>query len=255
MRHGRVHPGHHRTPRLQVLVRTEAWAVVAKPSGIAAHRSDLVRERDTLADRARHRFRAPVSLVHRLDRPVSGCLLLAFDADTARRLGAAMRGPDAHKTYVAMVRGTFRWDDPVTVTTEVANSQGTKGPAHSIVRVLGRSRDPRCSLVAVHPTTGRYHQVRRHLRDLGHPVLGDTSHGDSRENQDWRARGLSRLALHCLALDVPVDAGSDVHACCPIPRALAGLWRTMPWWDEACAAEPRLALPPMALEASDLTDG
>lgn len=236
--------------RIPVLVRRARWAVVAKPARLACHRSAMVRDRQTVVKVLRRRFGPSVHLVHRLDRPVSGCLLVAFDPETKAMLQAALTDADAHKTYIAMVRGYFRWDDPVPVDTQVKKANGTPVDAASEVRVLGRSHDPRCSLVAVTPFTGRYHQVRRHVRDLNHPILGDTSHGDSRENKRWVAEhGLTRLALHCLSLDLPLPDGDRLDVWCPPPADLVYLWKQMPWWDDAVAAEPRLAFPPLPLLA------
>ena len=68
-------------------------------------------------------------LVHRLDRGASGCLLLGLGAATTAELQAAQAGPDATKTYLALVRGVFRWTDVVTVDTPIASMKGPPRPA------------------------------------------------------------------------------------------------------------------------------
>ena len=61
-----------------------------------------------------------------------------------------------------------------------------------------------CSLLLCQPRTGRTHQIRRHLRELSHPIIGDSEHGDSKVNRWWREnRNLNRLFLHCFSLDLP----------------------------------------------------
>ena len=113
--------------------------------------------------------------------------------------------------------------------------------------------DPRSALVRVQPRTGRRHQVRRHLRDVDHPILGDTSHGDSRENVRWRAEhGLQRLALHCLHLAFPWD-GVRHEVFCPPAADLVTVWRQQPWWLDAVASEPRLQAQPLPLLAPEVT--
>jgi tRNA pseudouridine65 synthase len=115
-----------------------------------------------------------------------------------------------------------------------------------VVWCLGRSAEPRCSLLRVEPRTGRYHQVRRHVRDLNHPIVGDTDHGDTRVNRWWRENeGLTRLGLHALTLELDLPGGGRLSATCPLFADHAELWARMPWWEEARAALPALDLPPL----------
>lgn len=210
---------------IRVLQEGTGWLVVDKPSGLACHRSALVRDRDTLAVRLRAQLGQPIHLVHRLDRAASGCLVVALDPATTAALQDALTG--AHKEYLALVRGFFRWDDPVRVATDVPDSRGVPRAALTWVDAIGRSLDPRCSLLRAVPATGRHHQVRRHLRDLDHPILGDHAHGDTRENTAWRPRGLARLALHCWRIRAP-EVG--LHATAPLPEDLLDPLSRLPWW-------------------------
>ncbi|MEZ4235584.1 MAG: pseudouridine synthase [Myxococcota bacterium] len=113
---------------------------------------------------------------------------------------------------------------------------GTK-PAVTVFAPIASCAEPRCSLVLAMLLTGRTHQIRRHLRDLSHPVLGDARHGDTRVNRDWRARGLHRLALHCLSLDTEGPTG-PIAARAPLPPELASVCAALPWWPAALAALP-----------------
>lgn len=235
-----------------MLLRRPRWAVVAKPGGLACHRSELVRDRDTLVRRARARFGQDVLLVHRLDRAASGCLLVAFDREAAAQLKDALVSVEATKAYLALVRGHFKWDDPVLVDTDVKGDDGFLRPAATLVSALGRSHDPRCSLLLARPRTGRNHQVRRHVRDLSHPILGDAVHGDTRSNRLWReTHALSRLALHCFSIDLPTGPDGPVSVWCPPPADLVALWSTLPWWPDAVRRMPRLAHPPLDLFVPD----
>lgn len=227
---------------LYVLAQTDDWAVVAKPSGMLVHHNERSRE---------HGERGPVALqaardllgrhvhpVHRLDRPTSGCLLFAFSPEGVAALSDALREGD--KQYVALVRGHIASDDPVTVDNPMKDSRGRVKEARTWFRRVAGSDDPRCSLVLARPQTGRFHQVRRHIRDLSHPVIGDTTHGDSKVNRWWReAYGLHRLALHCLSLDLPLPTGR-LQVSCPVPDDLGATLRRMPWWEDAVTALPTL---------------
>lgn len=218
-----------------MLAQGPDWLVVNKPSGLAVHRSRLVGDRVSLVEVARDQLGLHAHPVHRLDRAASGCLLLALDGAAAARLQIALE--QASKRYLVQVRGFFRWDDPFVVRRPMADDKGIQRDAETTVEVLGRAHTPRSSLLRATLHTGRYHQVRRHVRDLSHPVIGDHQHGDTRANRVWReAHGLPRLALHAAHLVVPDTV--DVWA--PPPDDLRRVWEAQPWWAEAVAKEPRL---------------
>ncbi|MCA9493429.1 MAG: pseudouridylate synthase [Myxococcales bacterium] len=233
---------------LVVLAESERWRVIAKPSGLPVHRSALVDEKLTVVRLARRRFGHQVAPVHRLDRATSGCLLLSNDPAYTSVLQAALG--QGEKRYLAMVRGRVRSLDPVRFDRPMKDTAGVDKDAATLFAPLGRTEEaeegdrshgPRSSLILATPLTGRYHQVRRHLRDLSHPVLGDTSHGDSRVNRWWRENfGLARLALHCLSLDLDLPDGDRIHAVAPVPRDLRRVWEQLPWWADAASACPEL---------------
>jgi len=228
---------------LPVLARAEHYVVVAKPAGLMVHRNQHTSDRVFALQVVRDQVGCYVHAVHRLDRATSGCLLFALNGEWARLLQEAITSPDAVKTYLAFVRGEFRHSGPVEVDNPMKDSRGHRRDARSVVSCLGTSAHPRCSLLQVRPATGRFHQVRRHVRDLSHPVLGDSQHGDTRVNRAWREEwGLNRLGLHCLSLDLPLPGGERLQASCPVPDDLARVLRRMPWWDQAVEACPQLAL-------------
>ena len=233
---------------LRVLARGEGWIVVAKPPSLVVHRGAHTLGEYAALQRVRDLVGRRVWPVHRLDRATSGCLLFATDRALAGPLHAALGAPTARKTYVALVRGWFSADGPVVVETPIKLGPDRYVPARSVVDCLGRSRDPRCSLLRVRPETGRNHQVRRHVRDLSHPVIRDHAHGDSRVNRWWRDNyGLTRLGLHALRLELDLPGGGRLDAVCPLFRDHAEVFARLPWWTEAVAREPALALPPLPL--------
>ncbi len=235
-----------RHPPLPVLSRGDGWIVVAKPPRVIVHRNARMRHVAAVLQRVRHQVGGHVYLAHRLDRGTSGCLLLATERSRAGELSLAIASTDAHKTYLAFVRGCFPHDDPVVVDTDIPSRHGPK-PARSTVELLGRCPDPRCSLLRVTPHSGRHHQVRRHVRDLHHPIIGDSDHGDSRINRFWRQRGADRLGLHCLSLRVALPGGERIEVDCPLFQDQAAVYRTLPWWQEALEREPRLGLDPLSM--------
>lgn len=236
-------------PPIPLLAEAERYVVVAKPPRMIVHHNAWTRGQLALVDALHDQLGRKVFPVHRLDYQTSGCLVFALDGPMAGLLNAAL--PTGKKRYLAMVRGYFRPDGPVLVDTPMKDDNGLLKEASSTVRALGRSHTPRCSLLLVEPHTGRIHQVRRHVRDLGHPVLGDHEHGDTRVNRQWREQHrLARLALHCLSLELALPDGGALSVRCPLFADHAALLSAMPWWDEAVSAEPALAAPPLPLYPS-----
>jgi tRNA pseudouridine65 synthase len=229
---------------LPILAQGADWAIVAKPAKLLVHRNELAPRAPAALQLVRNQLKRRVNAIHRLDRAASGCLLFATEPEAAGPLSAALTG--GRKRYVAFVRGEWkRGPEPVAVDNPIKDERGTEKAAHSVVRCLATSAEPRCSLLLVEITTGRHHQVRRHVRDLNHPVIGDTKHGDSKVNRHWRETwGLDRLGLHALDLACDRD-GERILATCPLFDDLARVLIRMPWWAEAVAAEPALGLAPL----------
>ena len=216
-------------PPLQLLYIDDTLAVVNKPARLMVHDSKLAGgESDFLADRLREQLGRPIHLVHRLDRATSGCLLLAFDRDTASRLGQVMMSRDVDKTYWAVCRGwpqeQFVIDHPL----DGGPGKPQKKPALTRFTRLATCElalpsqgfeTSRYALLAAQPETGRFRQIRRHLKHAFHHLIGDTSHGDGRHNRNFRMLGVHRMLLHArhlafmhphtgerIAVTAPVDA-------------------------------------------------
>lgn len=195
---------------LPVLYSDEALAVVDKPAGLMVHDSALARgETDFAADRLREQFGRPIFLVHRLDRATSGCLLLAFDRETASALGKTLMSGEVAKEYWAVCRGwpeqRFLVDHPL----DGGPGKPLKKPAQTAFEVLATCELPmpssgfetsRYALVRATPLTGRFRQIRRHLKHLSHHLIGDSSHGDGRHNRNFRMLGIHRMLLHARRL-------------------------------------------------------
>ena len=191
---------------LDVLYADAFLAVVNKPAGLMVHDSALARgETDFAADRLRGQFDRPVFLVHRLDRATSGCLLLAFDRDTASALGKALMADGFDKEYLAVCRGwpeeSFVVDHPL----DGGPGKPEKKPALTRFTRLATTElalpssgfpTSRYALLRAEPLTGRFRQIRRHLKHLSHHLIGDTSHGDGRHNRHFRRLGIHRMLLH-----------------------------------------------------------
>jgi tRNA pseudouridine65 synthase len=227
---------------LTVLYADEHLAVVDKPAGLMVHDSALARgETDFAADRLREQFGKPIFLVHRLDRATSGCLLLAFDRETASALGKMLMLRDAEdapfdKDYLAVCRGwpaepSFSIDHPL----DGGPGKPLKKPAITAFEVLSTCElaipsagfeTSRYALLRARPQTGRFRQIRRHLKHAFHHLVGDSSHGDGRHNRAFRQMGIHRMLLHAQRLGfVHPRSGQRIDAVAPsdeeFQRALA----------------------------------
>ncbi len=225
---------------LEVLQQDERLVALSKPSGLVVHRSQLAPERDTCQRRLRDQLGRWVWPVHRLDRGTSGVLLFALDSATAHVLAEAFAERRVRKTYLAVTRG---WaPDAGEVDHALAPAQGAGPPAPAVTRfaclarvelphAVGRYASARYSLVRAEPLTGRGHQVRRHLRHVDHPIVGDVTWGDSRHNRFFRERfGLRRLLLHALRLELHhPDDGRDLVLRAPVPPDVRELCVELGW--------------------------
>jgi tRNA pseudouridine65 synthase len=213
---------------ITVLHRDDDLVAVDKPSGVVVHRGKSGDD-DTVLARCRAAALGRLLPVHRLDRGTSGVLLLARTPEAARALGAIFAAGRADKSYVALVRGH---PPPETVVDQPvpADEGRPRIPARTGVIFLEGTeitgsplREKRYALVEARPETGRFHQVRRHLKHLGHPVIGDSTYGRADHNRFLRERfGLGRLALHASRLVVPsLHGGDPLVLSAPLPEDLA----------------------------------
>ncbi len=182
---------------MNILFRDDVLCVADKPSGLLVHRgwaNDDVTALQ-LAHQACGRFVYPV---HRLDRGASGVLVFALNKETAADLGAQFAEGLVEKTYLALVRGVLR--GPVLVDHPLPRSEG--GQERVAARTLLQPIESvgGYTLLAARPQTGRLHQIRRHCKHAGHPLIGDVNYGKGEHNRRFRSLGLNRLALHCTRL-------------------------------------------------------
>jgi tRNA pseudouridine65 synthase len=212
------------TSPLHLLHLDDDLAVIDKPAGLLVHRSAIdAHEDDAALQRLRDQLGRPVWPVHRLDRGTSGVLVFALSAEVASRLGVALAERLTRKRYLALVRG---WpedgegviDHPLARDPELPSAGQPHLEAQTHWTCLRRhelavSTDPRfpttrVALLACEPVQGRRHQIRRHLKHIAHPIVGDANHGKGPLNRALAGHlGLHRLWLHAqrLTLTHPVS--------------------------------------------------
>lgn len=261
-------------PRIPILQYHDRWVCVDKPSGITVHRGNgTPKHASVLVSRVKRQLARKVFPVHRLDHRTSGAMLFAFDSETAGRLhDAAIR--KGRKKYVALVRGAWNPNSaysnkiPDYQQMDYSDNESSSSPPSILyvdkpLEVKGITKDAltkftllgtttgedipndRCSLLLCEPMTGRTHQIRRHAFAMGHPIIGDSQHGDNAFNRWWRKnRSLNRLGLHCWRMDF--DFEGDHHEClAPLPSKLREVLEKLELWEASLKKEPFLGIDPV----------
>ncbi|WP_338502207.1 tRNA pseudouridine(65) synthase TruC [Erwinia aphidicola] len=212
---------------LEIIYQDEWLVAVNKPSGWLVHRSWLDRHETVFVmQTVRDQIGQHVFTVHRLDRPTSGVLLMALSSEVARLLSQQFEQHKIQKTYHAVVRGWLEGEEtldyPLTEELDkIADkfSQPEKAPQPAVTHwrgvataelpvAVGPYTTTRYSLVEMLPESGRKHQLRRHMRHLRHPIIGDSAHGDLKQNRSAAANfAMNRLMLYAseLRLNHPVS--------------------------------------------------
>lgn len=213
-----------------VLYEDKRLLVIDKPTGVAVHGGSGISHGVIELLRAARPDLRDLSLVHRLDRETSGCLVLAKKRSALRALHEKFRQGVVEKNYLALVVGDWQLgeqiiDKPLLVT----HRRG--GERHVIVSSDGKSAQTRVrlsrtyreySLVQCSPLTGRTHQIRVHLQSVGFPIAGDDRYGDAEANRRLAALGLPRLFLHAQSISFPDEHGNELHFTAPLSEDLNG---------------------------------
>ncbi len=208
---------------LRVLYRDPELVVVDKPAGLAVHRG-FSKARDVAMMRVRDALGAHVYPVHRLDSGTSGVLVFALSSEVAALMGRAFEQQAVKKLYLGLVRGvppsTLVIDHPVPSREERSSPRVSARTSIELAERFGRY-----CLITARPETGRLHQIRRHLKHISCPLLGDVRYGKGEHNRLFRERfGLHRLFLHAQAIDFAhPTTGLVLRIEAPLPEELKSI--------------------------------
>lgn len=196
---------------IPVLFEDDSVIAVEKPSGLLVHPTDLTGREVTCVDIVSKNLGVRVLPVHRLDRKVSGVLLFAKNREIARLVGIQFQNREVRKCYLALVRGwtpeSFEVDHEVpSIKGNVKRNAKTSFKCVATCEIaakIDKYETSRFSLVEAVPLTGRYHQIRRHLKHADHPIVGDTVYGRGEYNRYFRRRfDYSGMALTSVGLTI-----------------------------------------------------
>lgn len=206
--------------KLEIVYQDEYFVAINKPAGLLVHPTIIDKHENHVAlKRLRNQLGQRVYIIHRLDKPTSGVLLFALSSEAARMAAAGFAQSQVKKMYLAVTRGFTEeqgiidiplGDVPDKILNSKVKSPKEAKPALTEYWRLAKTELPvavsrypssRYSLVKVCPRTGRMHQIRRHLRKVFHPIVGDTKHGDHNHNRYFReCRSSNRMLLAAVEL-------------------------------------------------------
>jgi len=250
-----------------VIYKDDHVIALNKPPGLPTQGgSKQLRHVDGMAEALMFDLDEKPRLVHRLDKDTSGVLLLARTRVAAKSLTAAMRHHETRKIYWALVAGV-----PTPYLGEIkyglvkAPGRGSQGEGEKMIAIHPREIDAtpgakrahtlyatlyrvagRAAWVAMEPLNGRTHQLRAHMAEIGHPIIGDGKYGGSgQENQGdgWGAQlgGIISKKLHLHARMMRFEHPETrkvITVTAPLPDHMAQSWETFGWTEDLAAEDP-----------------
>ncbi len=251
-----------------VLWKDEHMIVLNKPAGLPSQGGSGQGDRhvDGLAEALKFGYKEKPKLVHRLDKDTSGVLMLARTDRVARALSEALRHRNARKIYWAVVAGVpHPKQGSIKFALEKAPGRGRGGEGEKMLCVhpakMAEHPDAkrahtdyftlwflgtRLSWMALEPVTGRTHQLRAHMAEIGHPIIGDGKYGGSEtENlgDGWGAGAggdlSKKLHLHARSLTIEHPITKKLMTfTAPLPEHMARTWKLLDWKEDDVPADP-----------------
>ena len=230
---------------LEVIYQDEELVAINKPSGLLVHRSLIDKHETRFAvQELRNQLGQHVYPLHRLDKPTSGVLVFALSREAASFYGQQFQGHQIKKTYWALVRGYGPQNMAIDhglkeEADDYADTKVAFEPKHALTHVqclrefeiplqVDRYATTRLSLMQCEPVTGRKHQIRRHLKHIGHPIVGDSRHGKGLLNRACEGYfSAGRLWLACTQVILSERQGQPLVIEAPLATDFVGVLRQL----------------------------
>lgn len=192
-----------------VLFEDEDIIAINKPHGLLVHPTSIARDATEFAlYQVRDYVKSRVFPAHRLDRKTSGVLLFSKNAETNKSVQKLFRERQITKSYKAIVRGFINEagviDYPLMYNDKLQEAKTTFKPIEQfeIDVPFGKYKTSRYTLMTLEPETGRFHQLRKHMAHIFHPIIGDRPHGCNKQNKLWKEQfGISEMMLHAKSIE------------------------------------------------------
>lgn len=255
-----------------VIYKDDHLIIINKPPGLPSQGGSGQGDRhvDGLAEALTFGYKDKPKLVHRLDKDTSGLLMLARTDRVARALSEALRHHLTRKIYWALVAGVphpRKGSIKYGLMKAPGHGRGPEAEKMQCIHPAKMAEHPeakraqtdyftlwflgaRLSWMALEPVTGRTHQLRAHMAEIGHPILGDSKYGASgaeNEGDGWGASvggDISRkLHLHARSLTIehPITKAQMTFTA-PLPDHMARTWKSFDWNEKDVPADPFASL-------------
>ncbi len=205
---------------LSICYENDYFMVIEKPSGIAMHAGSVKSKGEKNIDeilKTQCKDFTPY-LTHRLDKPVSGLVLIAKNRYSAKIIEKLFQTRKIHKEYITMVIGKIKTSGMITTEIVENKKSFSAKTVYNRVAFFGGY-----SLVKVQLFTGRKHQIRRHFASIHHPIVMDDQYGNFEMNKEFKKKfGLKRIFLHSYRLKIPAfeNMNHAISLCSPLPKDL-----------------------------------
>ena len=194
---------------IKILYQDDKMIAINKPPGLLVHPTRIAADvTESAMQLLRDQIGQWVYPAHRIDRKTSGVLLFALDKEMQSALSLLFKESEVLKRYMAIVRGYT--EDEGEIDYALKNLEDKVQEAQTKYRTLRRSEIPlahgkhstsRYSLVELFPETGRYHQLRKHMAHIFHPIIGDRPHGCNKQNRLFKNEfEMTEMMLHAQSL-------------------------------------------------------
>ncbi len=162
---------------LEILYQDQWLAVIHKPAGHLVHPTETPQPDDLVSMKIlRDQIEERVYSIHRLDRPTAGVLLFGIDREASKLLHKNLAEKEMQKTYWAIIKGKptqQQWDCHASIQKHETAPVRDAHTSFTCLKTFQHSSGTELSLIEATPHTGRFHQIRRHLLEAGHPIVGD----------------------------------------------------------------------------------
>jgi tRNA pseudouridine65 synthase len=193
---------------IDIIFEDDDLVAINKPHGLLVHRSNIANDASVFAlQLVRDKINKWVYPVHRIDRKTSGVLLFTKSKESLKEVQKIFKERQVEKTYMAIVRGFLEPEGLIDYPLKEGNKTQKATTFYKVKEEFelnlpsGKFATSRYSLLEIQPRTGRFHQIRKHLAHIFHPIIGDRPHGCNKQNKIWKEKyKMTTMMLHASSL-------------------------------------------------------
>lgn len=220
----------------KVLFQNQDFVFIDKPAGYFVHPPEdpglakFCRPELVILSQLRRQIGRYLYPVHRLDVATSGVLAFALTPEAAAQFQKCSQNGQVKKKYILLARGWIEKEQRIEIPL-LSDSSEKLLDSTTVIRPIrtlevegspsGKHSTQRYTLTEAEPLTGRFHQIRRHMNRISHPIIGDNDHGDSRQNRFFREKyGAQGLCLWANSIEFSIEMQSYHQTSEDLPKWL-----------------------------------